>query len=74
MRVFDVKPQHSTFGLPEARLIVPGHPERSVLLHRVSHRGEGYMPPLSTSVRDEAAVRLLNEWVRGLGKGDGASK
>jgi uncharacterized repeat protein (TIGR03806 family) len=74
MRVFDVKPQHSTFGLPEARLIVPGHPERSVLLHRVSHRGEGYMPPLSTSLRDEAAVRLLGEWIRSLGKGDGTAK
>jgi uncharacterized repeat protein (TIGR03806 family) len=66
MRVFDVKPQHSTFALPEARLISPGNPERSVLLHRISHRGEGHMPPLPTAVADEAGVRLLDEWIRGL--------
>jgi mono/diheme cytochrome c family protein len=66
MRVLDVRPQHNTYGLPDARLIAPGHPERSVLLHRISHRGEGHMPPLSTSVVDAAAVRLLQEWVRGM--------
>jgi glucose/arabinose dehydrogenase len=66
MRVLDVRPQHNTYGLPEARLIAPGHPERSVLLYRVSHRGEGHMPPLSTSVVDVAGVQLLREWVQGM--------
>jgi glucose/arabinose dehydrogenase/mono/diheme cytochrome c family protein len=66
MRVLDVRPQHNTYALDEARLIAPGRPERSVLLHRVSHRGEGHMPPLSTSVVDEAGVRLLREWVQGM--------
>ena len=36
MRLIDVKPQHDTFGLPDARLVAPGHPERSVLLHRMT--------------------------------------
>jgi hypothetical protein len=62
-RLFDVKPQHSTFGFPEARIIAPGHPERSVLLHRMSHRGEGHMPPLSSAIADEAGMRLLKEWI-----------
>ena len=66
MKLVDVKPQHHTFGLPEARLIAPGHPERSVLLHRISHRGEGHMPPLSTNVVDEGAVELMREWIRSL--------
>ena len=74
MRVLDVKPQHSLFGLPDAKLIVPGHPERSVLLHRISHRGEGHMPPLSTAIADEAGMQLLREWIRGLKRGEGAGK
>lgn len=68
MKLFDVKPVHDTFGLPEARLIAPGHPERSVLLHRLSHRDKGHMPPLATSRVDEAAVRLFREWIRQMPK------
>jgi uncharacterized repeat protein (TIGR03806 family) len=64
MRIFDVKPVHSTFGLPDARLVAPGAPERSVLLHRVGHRGAGHMPPLATSLVDRAAVEMLREWVK----------
>ncbi len=63
MRVFDVKPLHHTFGLPDARLIAPGHPERSVLLHRISNRGDGHMPPLATNVVDREAVELVREWI-----------
>src|SRR5262249_3265574 len=35
MRLFDTKPVHHTYGLPDAKLIAPGHPERSVLLQRL---------------------------------------
>lgn len=62
-RVFDVKPLHHTFGLPDARLIAPGHPKRSVLLHRISNRGEGHMPPLATNVVDREAVELIRQWI-----------
>jgi len=67
-KILDVKPQHHTFNLPDARLIAPGHPERSVLLHRMSHRREGYMPPLATSMVDREAVEMLREWIRQLPK------
>ncbi len=63
MRILDVKPQHHTFDIPEARLVAAGHPERSVLLHRMSNRDAGHMPPLGTSLVDEDAVRLLREWI-----------
>jgi uncharacterized repeat protein (TIGR03806 family) len=62
-RILDVKPVHDTYGLTEARLIAPGHAERSVLLQRLSHRGPGHMPPLATSVVDQDAVKLLREWI-----------
>jgi uncharacterized repeat protein (TIGR03806 family) len=63
MRVLDVKPLHNTFGLTESRLIAPGVPERSVLLRRISTREPGHMPPLSTNRVDEAAVKMLREWI-----------
>jgi uncharacterized repeat protein (TIGR03806 family) len=66
MRVVDVKPVHHTYELPDAKLIAPGHPERSVLLHRIAQRKEGFMPPVATSVVDTEAVQLMEEWVRQL--------
>jgi hypothetical protein len=65
-RLVNVKPVHHTFGLPDARLVAPGHPERSVLLYRISNRDAGHMPPLATSVVDRAAVRVLHDWIKQL--------
>jgi mono/diheme cytochrome c family protein len=65
-RIVDVKPVHHTFNLPEARLVAPGSPERSVLLYRVSNREAGHMPPLATNVVDRQAVKLLHDWIKQL--------
>ena len=65
-RLFDVRPVHDTYGLSDARLIAPGSPERSVLLHRMSHRDRGHMPPLATSIVDRDAVNLMKEWIGGM--------
>src|SRR5262249_7174116 len=64
--LLNVKPQHHTFDLPDARLVVPGRPERSVLLHRIVHRDAGHMPPLATSLVDREAVKLLHDWIEQL--------
>lgn len=66
MRLLNAKPVHHTFELPDARLVAPGSPERSVLLHRVSNRERGHMPPLATSRVDEPAARMLADWIRSL--------
>jgi hypothetical protein len=68
MKIIDVAPQHDAFGLKDAKLIAPGRPEASVLLHRVGCRGPGQMPPLATSLVDERAVLLLREWIRMMNK------
>lgn len=65
-RLMNVKPLHHTYDLPDARLIAPGSPERSVLLHRLSHRDAGHMPPLATSLVDRQAVTLFRDWIRQL--------
>ncbi|MCB9665813.1 MAG: PQQ-dependent sugar dehydrogenase [Alphaproteobacteria bacterium] len=64
--VCDADPVRGDFGLPDARLIAPGAPASSVLLHRVSHRGPEQMPPLATSVVHEEAVALLTAWIADL--------
>jgi uncharacterized repeat protein (TIGR03806 family) len=66
MRIIDVHPQHDTFEFPDARIIAPGYPERSVMFRRLSQRGFGQMPPLSITTVDERAVRMFEEWIRSL--------
>jgi hypothetical protein len=64
MNLLDVKPLHHTFGIPDARLVAPGFPERSVLLARMGHRDAGHMPPLATALVDRPAVELIRQWIR----------
>lgn len=66
MKIVDTKPTHHTFEKPDARLIAPGSPDRSVLLHRVGLRGTGQMPQLATSLVDTAALEMLQRWVAGM--------
>jgi uncharacterized repeat protein (TIGR03806 family) len=70
MRLIDAKPVHQTFDLKDARLIAPGAPERSVLIHRVGRRGpnSGQMPPLASGRIDPLGVELLTEWCKSLKK------
>ena len=63
MKAVGEPPLHATFGLPDPRILAPGAPDRSVLLARVARRGPGQMPQLGSDVVDEAAVRLLREWI-----------
>jgi mono/diheme cytochrome c family protein len=62
-RLVGVKPVHDSFGVKNAALVVPGHPESSVLLKRISHRDKGQMPPLATRIVDHQAVQLMTEWI-----------
>lgn len=64
MKMLDREPLHHKFDIPEARLVAPGDPDRSVLLHRMATRGRGKMPQLATSVVDRQAVELIREWIR----------
>jgi len=66
MRAFAVDALHDKFALHDPKVIAPGRPESSVLLHRISKLGAGRMPPLASSVVDDAAVKLIREWITGL--------
>ena len=62
-KLIDEEPLHHRFGLANPRLIAPGEPARSVLLHRMSHRGRGQMPQLATNIVDQQAVELIRQWI-----------
>ena len=70
MRIVDEPPKHDKFGIADAKLIAPGDPQHSVLLHRISIRGKGQMPPLATTLVDDQAVALLRESIESLGKSE----
>ena len=51
---------------PEARVVVPGHPERSMLLQRLLTTEADRMPPISSGIVDSEGVALLERWILGL--------
>ncbi|HET9231766.1 MAG TPA: SO2930 family diheme c-type cytochrome, partial [Vitreimonas sp.] len=47
--------------------IEPGHPERSILLHRMQSTDPGVMmPELGRTLVDERAVALMRDWIAGM--------
>jgi glucose/arabinose dehydrogenase/mono/diheme cytochrome c family protein len=62
-KLIDVDPLHDKYGITDAKLVAPGNPDRSVLLHRVAMRGRGQMPQLATFIVDDPAVRLIRDWI-----------
>jgi uncharacterized repeat protein (TIGR03806 family) len=59
----DVLPTQGDFGIPNARLIIPGDPDRSLLLHRLETLEKGRMPPLASGVVHAEAVELIRGWI-----------
>lgn len=66
MQTINEIPQHGDFGLPDARIVAPGAPGRSVLVPRVAMRGPGQMPPVGTRASDAEGLQLLVEWIQSL--------
>lgn len=55
-------------GIPGARVIVPGHPEKSVMLRRLSHNDFFRMPPVSVNEDAQPIVTPLKEWIEGMAR------
>lgn len=60
------RPVRNGFGLLDARLIAPGHPERSLLWHRLASPAPGVAMPPGRSEPDAAGVRIVEEWIRAM--------
>jgi mono/diheme cytochrome c family protein len=63
-------------------LVLPGHPDSSVVLDKMKRRMDEYlsmenreqMPPLATSQPDSAAVKLIEQWICSLKPGTPCGK
>lgn len=68
----NVRPGHGSFEVARPGIIVPGDPARSIVYVRMAKLGLGRMPHIASSVIDEGALKLIGDWIRGLGE-DGKS-
>ena len=64
--IVGIRPGHGNFGIEEAKLLVSGRPEQSLILYRMRKLGLGRMPHVASNVVDEEAAKLIEEWIRGL--------
>lgn len=62
----DVKPAHGAFGLKNPALVSPGHPELSLISHRMTLPGLGRMPHIGSNVIDQEGAKLIAEWIASL--------
>ena len=69
MGIVNVPPGQGRFDVPEARLLVPGDPDRSLIAVRMAKLGLGRMPHIASTVVDKDAVNLVRDWIRQLSHG-----
>ena len=69
-RLIDAKPVQGDLGIPDARIIAPGDPYRSVLLYRMATAGRGHMPYLGGKLIDDRGLVLVRDWIAAM-KSDG---
>jgi hypothetical protein len=55
-----------SLSILDPRLIAQGDVGRSMIYQRLARHDRFRMPPLASSVTDEAAVRVIEEWIRSL--------
>jgi putative heme-binding domain-containing protein len=67
MKAVGVRPTRGDFGLPDANLIKPGDPGASALYFRMAKFGRDRMPQLGSDRPDEKALKLIEQWITGLG-------
>ena len=62
----NTKPGQGTFKLTDPRIIVPGEPNRSLVLERMKLEGLGRMPHVASKVVDQQAVNVVRDWIASL--------
>ncbi len=59
-------PVGNQMGISGAKVIAPGDPKKSLLLHRLRATGENQMPPLARNVVDDKAADVFSKWISSL--------
>lgn len=64
--IVNTAPVHGNFKINGAKLLVPGQPEKSIILERMKMTTLGRMPHIGSRVVDDQAVQLVHDWIKGL--------
>lgn len=70
LRAIDQTCRQGTFDVPEARVIAPGDPARSLLYLRMAKFGRGHMPHLGAEFIDERGLAWVERWISELKPAD----
>jgi uncharacterized repeat protein (TIGR03806 family) len=62
--IVNTPPAHGSFDIKNAKLLVPGHPEQSIIHYRMNRIGLGRMPHIGSRVVDELGVKLAHDWIK----------
>ena len=62
----NTRPGQGTFKLNDPRIVIPGEPERSLLLERMKLTGLGRMPHIASKQVDTEGLEIVSEWIAGL--------
>ena len=63
INAIDYPVTQGTFGIEDARVIVPGAPYRSILFYRMATSGVGHMPKLWPGDNDSRGLKLIHDWI-----------
>src|SRR5438132_9176906 len=66
MKIREVRPVQGTFEIPNAYILAPGDPYRSVLFYRMAKIGRGRMPHIGSELVDDKGLCLIHDWIRNL--------
>ncbi|HEY1192171.1 MAG TPA: PQQ-dependent sugar dehydrogenase, partial [Gemmata sp.] len=69
--IFDVRAKQGDFGLPDAKIVSPGDPYKSVLFYRMAKFGRGRMPHLGSEFPHAQGLDVIGQWIASLGKQNG---
>jgi putative heme-binding domain-containing protein len=65
-KTLEVRPVQGTFAIPNAQIVAPADPYRSLLYYRMAKLGTGRMPHIGSEIVDERGLRLIHDWIRRL--------
>jgi uncharacterized repeat protein (TIGR03806 family) len=62
----DAEPRDLLRAPPDARILMPGNPDKSMIVVRMLELGRGRMPEVGSLMVDEEGVKLVSDWIRAL--------
>jgi uncharacterized repeat protein (TIGR03806 family) len=66
-KALKARPVQGTFDIAGGQILAPGDPYHSVLYYRMAKLGRGRMPHIGSEIVDERGLRLVRDWIAGLG-------